>query len=310
MNTKDKIQAIVDYKHDAGNKLNQYITQPFNNLKNGVESSYYSSYKKLFLNIESEVTEIISFFANKLNKKGDSEEQREENVRIFLANLRERIIPKISKIFTFFAEQCVNREDECFKRNPEGTRALEYLQWALEPKQKDSFLQMLYKMLSMYEKDYSNMNAQQNYILELLESELDFIRADVQYVNECKVSSVIVSIDAEIFKNHVLHNIVENINRHAFPFSIYGSKYIFEKKVRIKINELKSTVTISIANNGLPFTGEVGSVFNVNYSHGNYAHTGIGLHSAHEAMKDLGGKIDFIPQEGEFPVEYLLTLPK
>ena len=125
------------------------------------------------------------------------------------------------------------------------------------------------------------------------------------------MSNIYVTIDKERFLKHVLRNISENIQRHAFPSQLY--QFVWERKVVVNIEQDEMYYIVSIKNNGAPFNGEVKNVFDQGYCHGATKHTGYGLSSARQAMRDLGGDIDFIAHKAHktsFPVEYIIKIKR
>lgn len=148
-------------------------------------------------------------------------------------------------------------------------------------------------------------------LLEILQEGLDSIEAEVNYVKEWETSRISVSIDPEIFLNHVLINVKENINTHAFGTNTLRQKYVWEKKVCIEVQDGDSQISILVHNNGEPFKGDITKVFEYGYCHGEKKHSGIGMHSIKKSMTELGGDVEFKKSsKPDYTTTYKLVLKK
>jgi nitrogen fixation/metabolism regulation signal transduction histidine kinase len=140
---------------------------------------------------------------------------------------------------------------------------------------------------------------------------LDSIDAEVIYVKEWETSKISVSIDPDIFLNHVLINVKENINTHAFGTNTFKQKYVWEKKVCVEVEDGGSQICILVDNNGEPFKGDITKVFEYGYCHGEKKHSGIGMHSIKKNMTGLGGDVEFKKSsKPDYTTSYKLILKK
>lgn len=149
-----------------------------------------------------------------------------------------------------------------------------------------------------------------------------------------ELSDIQVFLEPDGFKNNVIHNIIENIHKYAFPETIYVAfkkkslyeklierinymlglqKYITieERKVRISLCQTPdetNMVSLIIENNGIPFDGEIDSIFNWGYHTGKGS--GIGMFSAYEYINKYGGNIiaESTPNS-EFTIRFIIKLP-
>lgn len=149
------------------------------------------------------------------------------------------------------------------------------------------------------------------------------------------MSTVQVYLEPVGFESNVLHNIIENIHKYAFPETLsvvwekkslrqkmiayikafFGGKQDFiafeERKVRISLqsnSEDSGMITLVIENNGVPFYGNVESVFDYGYHTG--AGSGIGMFSASKYLSEYGGSITMeSTPEKEYKVRFIINLP-
>lgn len=144
-------------------------------------------------------------------------------------------------------------------------------------------------------------------LLTILQEGLDDIEADVRYEDELNVSNYYVDIDRDKFLSHVLCNIRENINRHAFGIKEYSSMFLCDKRVDVKISSNSDYVEIQIFNNGAPFTGDPKRLAEYGYTHGSAKNSGRGLYSIKQTMEKMGGSASFDILLDK--LVYKLTLP-
>lgn len=142
--------------------------------------------------------------------------------------------------------------------------------------------------------DFTNLSSETVHtnkvnLLTILQEGLDDIEAIVRYEDEFKVSNYYVDIDPDKFLNHVLCNIRENINRHAFGIKEYSSMFLCDKIVEVKISSNSDYVEIQIFNNGAPFTGDPKRLAEYGYTHGSAKNSGRGLYSIKQTMEKIGG---------------------
>lgn len=125
------------------------------------------------------------------------------------------------------------------------------------------------------------------------------------------LSDLQVFIDPDGFKTNVIHNIIENIHKYAFPETNPTDIDIEERMVRISFSKTSADtnmVTMIIENNGMPFEGDIASVFNDGYHTGKG--TGIGMFSASKFLDECGGNIAFeSTPNNEYTVHFIIKLP-
>ena len=149
------------------------------------------------------------------------------------------------------------------------------------------------------------------------------------------MSDVQVYLVPDGFETNVLHNIIENIHKYAFPETsntTIANRTWFQKKIDqlkvllfgkhdyIDVEERKvqillqlspdnpNTATLVIENNGIPFFGNIESVFKYGYHTG--AGSGIGLFSASQFLSECGGSISMeSTPEKEYKVRFIIKLP-
>ena len=149
-------------------------------------------------------------------------------------------------------------------------------------------------------------------LLETIQSVFDGINiADIQYVDEYEMSQVTVETDYERLRMDVLENIKNNIISHAFltqPVSTLHFNY--DNIICISCTNSNGIVSLYIANNGEPFTGDVSKLCKNGYFFGKSGHTGHGLYSAKETMIWMGGDLRIeIPTTGPFTFVYHIIIP-
>lgn len=144
-------------------------------------------------------------------------------------------------------------------------------------------------------------------LLSILQEGLDDIEAIVRYEDELKVSNYYVDIDPDKFLSHVLCNIRENINRHAFGIKEYSDKFLCDKKVDVRVTSNSDSVEIQIFNNGASFTGDPKRLAEYGYTHGSAKNSGRGLYSIKQTMEKMGGSASFNILLDK--LVYKLTLP-
>ena len=144
------------------------------------------------------------------------------------------------------------------------------------------------------------------------------------------LSDLCVFLEPDGFKTNVIHNILENIHKYAFPETLPAAskkkrlvffKAVFhgkptymdieERKVQISLKVTSDNLnmaTLIIENNGIPFEGDTESVFNYGYHTGKGS--GIGMFSASKFLNDCGGNISIeSTPNSEYTVRFIIKLP-
>lgn len=164
------------------------------------------------------------------------------------------------------------------------------------------------KRLSNFKKLFTEtVHTKKENLLTILQEGLDDIKAVVIYKEELKISNYYVDIDRDKFLRHVLCNIRENINRHAFGIKEYQDKFLCDKRVDVVVSSNSNSVEIQIFNNGAPFTGDPKRLAEYGYTHGSAKNSGRGLYSIKQTMEKMGGSAGFDILLDK--LVYKLTLP-
>ena len=131
----------------------------------------------------------------------------------------------------------------------------------------------------------------QKVVVEEVFDELD----NINVIYKCSDRDLQICTNKADFQTEVLHNIAEDIKRHALPYAEYANKLVIDKVVEIQITKDDDKVLIRVSNNGNPFKGNTDNLFNAGYHSGKYGRTGFGLASAKQFMQKIGGDIQFSP---------------
>ena len=301
------IKFIETNKHDVTMRVRSVVLDPIQamNRPGATSDSYKQEIGLKGEEIKNLALEIMSFFANKWRNPNDSVEEQLQSMRKNLTYVSTVIIPKIKQVVTFYT-QCSSKK-YLFADTDKGNKALEKMTMAVSSCERvcESLLRLEGENAEHHE------NKQTCNLLEILQEGLDSIDAEVIYVKEWETSKISVSIDPDIFLNHVLINIKENINTHAFGTDTFRQKYVWEKKVCVEVEDGGSQICILVDNNGEPFKGDITKVFEYGYCHGEKKHSGIGMHSIKKNMTGLGGDVEFKKSsKPDYTTSYKLILKK
>lgn len=310
----DIIKSIEDNEHDIKPSLREIVYDPIYeiNLEGAATQDYYNEQQTQHEKFLKQAKYVNNFFSEIWYDKNLPDDQIRIQIFGRIKSVSEEIIPQIKDIVSYY-DYCKDKK-HYFSTTEDGYLALKDMLNAV----KDGptlceRLSVLYNEVIDSEpyENFNNKNLQKYYLLDLLQEAFDKIRAEIFYLNECEIASYQIAIDKEKFMNHILENIVTNIQNHAFNTPGFISKPLWDKKIQIVIEEVDDNYCITVRNNGEKFKGEVSKVFNRGYCYGKRRNTGIGMHSAKRHIMELGGSIDFIltPNE-EYHVCYLLTIPK
>ena len=306
MDINELIKLVEENKHDVKPMLRGVVYDPIFeiNTDGAATQIYYleqSSNNEKFQNLAGD---IIRMFNEAWYDKESTEDEKREQILNKIKRVNEEIISQIEEIVSFY-NSCKDKK-HYFSENKYGARALKSMSEAENDK---STLLNYLKRLYPVEKKCENLK--EYCLLDLLQECLDKIEADVFYTNECRVASFQIVTDKERFQDHVLMNIMANIDNHAFGTSVYTKKPLWDKKVQVSIKDINNNYYIAIKNNGEIYKGDASKVFDYGYCHGKNGNSGIGMHSAKRNIIELGGSIEFIstPNE-EYHVSHILTIPK
>lgn len=301
------IKFIETNKHDVTMRVRSVVLDPIQamNRPGATTDSYNKEIGLRGEEIKKLALDIMSFFAKKWRNPNDSTEQQLLSIRKNLADVSSIIIPQIKQVVTFYT-YCSSKK-YLFSDTDKGNKALEKMTMSVSSCERvcESLLRLEGENAEHHE------NKQICNLLEILQEGLDSIEAEVNYVKEWETSRITVSIDPEIFLNHVLINVKENINTHAFGTNTFRQKYVWEKKVCIEVQDGDSQISILVHNNGEPFKGDITKVFEYGYCHGEKKHSGIGMHSIKKSMTELGGDVEFKKSsKPDYTTTYKLVLKK
>lgn len=277
----------------------QYMNRP-----DAAADSYFREVGSKNEGVLHSANSIMSTFTKKWRDPDEAEEEQLLSMKQHIADVVSHDIPEIRKVVEFYSF-CVNKK-YFFNATDKGNKALEKMTVSV------SMCDRVCDKLLRLEGDHEDNNQplRNCNLLELLQEGLDPIEAEVSYKREWESSTFTVKVNSEIFLDHVLINIQENINKHAFGTKKFKEKYVWEKKVSVEIEEQDTCYVISISNNGEPFTGDITKVFDYGYCHGKTKHSGIGMHSILKSMKQLGGNAEFCTKKNSYAVTYKLILPR
>lgn len=301
------IEFIETNKHVVTMRVRSVVLDPIEamNESGAASDSYKREVGRQNEDINNLAVEIMSFIDKKWRNPNESVEQQLQSMRKNMEDLKSVIIPKIKHVVTFYS-QC-SAKKYLFSDSGKGNQALEKMTKAV------SLCERVCESLLKLEgnNDECRDNKQACNLLEILQEGLDSIDAEVSYVKEWDMSRITVSIDPDIFLNHVLINIKENINTHAFGTLKFRQKYVWEKKVCVEVQDNDTQICILIHNNGEPFKGDFSKVFEYGYCHGEKKHSGIGMHSIKKCMRKFNGDVEFgTSNKSNYTTNYKLTIRK
>lgn len=307
MRVNELIEIIETNKHDITLRLRAVVLDPISkmNREGAATSVYYEENAQLNKDVKAKAVDIMKWFSDKWRNETDSDEKQLNQLLTMIKKVNDEKINQIREIVRYY-EDCISRK-HYFCDTKAGNKALEKMSQAVRDEPK-----VCEDLLNINDIEANTYNDMQSYcLLELLQECLDEIDAEVSYENEWKISAFQIITDKEKFRNHVLMNIKENIQNHAFNTPTFIDKPLWEKDVHVIIEEVDDNYVITIKNNGEKFKGDISMVFDYGYCHGKMKNNGIGMHSARKTMKELGGSIEFISKPNEmFHVHHKLTIPK
>lgn len=303
---EDLILRIERGKHDITMRIRGIVLDPIEaiNSKDAASSDYFSEQREMNLHIQNEARAIMSEFSKKWRDINCPEDSQLAQMKRQLSRISDEFIPRIKRIVSFY-EMCCEHKNY-FSDSENGNWALRRMSKATERVDK------VCSDLARIGKDSSENPSEISInLLETIQEILDDIMANVIYEDELRLSTIEVKTDKDIFQNHVLLNIQENIGKHAFGTAKFKNKHIWEKIVFVTVEELPEHFLLRIANNGAPFQGKPEKIFEYGYCHGENKHSGIGMNSALTYMKQLGGDIRFeSTPNAVYTVSFCLLLPK
>ena len=307
---QELIKKIEMNKHDIVMRVRAVVKDPISymNRKDAATQSYFQEQKKENDKIIQMSDSIMLEFAKKWRDVNSAESEQLQQMRDMIKKVTSDIIPQIKKVVSFY-EACVNKS-YYFSSTNAGDSAKK--KFTMSIKMADGVCRDLMTL-----EDVDTDNSRESDSLQLfnlllaLQEVLDDIEADVTYENEYDFSLIDVLGNRKEFVDHVLLNIKENVNNHAFGTSSLKKKHIWEKKVYVQVAQDDNHCYVSISNNGESFTGREDKIFEYGYCYGEKKSNGIGMHSAREHMRAMNGDLEFkTMKSGQYRVIHLITLLK
>lgn len=305
-NNQNRVQEIILHKHDIALRLRSIVIDPLEEMnENGVaDASFFENEGKVNRDLLDKLELLRKDFREKWDDDNLSDEENIERIRKNLTKVQNVYIPLVRSVSDFY-KRCLDK-DHYFSRDSKGENAKLLMKQSVN--RIEDLCKDLEKMVSL---EPECINADSFNLLTSLQYVLDKLKADVRYVDEVRLATYYCSSDIKAFQNHVLENLRENIDTHAFGTKAYRMKHMWEKEVIVTVSDDAEFYTICIANNGEPFSGDTSKVFAQGYHHGEMQHTGIGLYSAMKTMRSLGGDISFEKiTDTIYTTRYTLKLPK
>lgn len=304
------LKRIEMNKHDIVLRVRAIVKDPIDymNRAGAATELYFQEQGERNASVQQKAGEIMMLFATKWRNVDDSEKDQLKQMRATIKKVTTKIIPEIKLIVAFYND-CYSKS-YYFSETNAGDNAKKKFIKAVSLA--DGVYDDLLSLEGPIKNEPENSPIRQSYnLLSALQEVLDDIEADVSYLHEYEMSLIDVTGDRKIFIDRVLLNIKENIANHAFGTYSFRGKHIWEKKVQVMISPIESLYQISISNNGEKFKGSLNNVFEYGYCYGEKKHNGIGMHSAREHMRALGGDLEFkTAPSGEYNVTHIVKIPK
>lgn len=95
---------------------------------------------------------------------------------------------------------------------------------------------------------------------------------------------------------NVVHNLIQNFDRHAFPSIVEQSDSMVNIEVQFKDKQL----LIYVGNNGEPYEGDINKFFDYKFD----TKKGLGVSSMRECMRHFEGDLD-VSLESDFTITYI-----
>ena len=290
MTPHEIIQKIECNKHDLTMRLRRMVLDPISYMdRTGASTPQYrESVSQKHSEILSKARFIMDFYGSKWNNLESNEEQQLQELKLGIEKLNSEIVPQIKKEIIVFYRKCI-AEPVFFGQTKFGVKARQLMVESIA--NCDEICDSLIKLDSILPKQYLN-NKDYN-LLEVIQEVMDDLNAVVIYSGSEYCLDCSVKIDLNDFKDHVLDNIRNNIELHAFGTKQFRNVPLYDRHVKIEIMEGEHYFMVKIFNNGTPFRGDIKRVFEYGYKYGEQEHTGIGMYNIRKTMNDLGGDILF-----------------
>ena len=298
----------TELKHNINQRLG-IVFEPFSWMRKdgAMDHAFFSMFGEKIVKLEAGRRLVCCELDEKWYAQNDTPEQQLKCFISKATHFNEMAIPVIMEAKSFFMKE-VNDHSSFFNQsNPFGFRALHAVTFALQVV--DPLIKDIQTLLNCEPPKNSGLT-KVNLLLEV-ERVLDrILNADVRYVNAFEFSEKDVTVMKDEFDNCVLNNIKENIVNHAFSTQDTEQRIVSDNLVKVSFEETEKSIIVSIANNGAPFEGDVNRLFTPEYYYGPKGHSGYGLHSAREAMREMGGDLSIHTSAGPFVFTYYLLINK
>jgi thymidylate synthase len=307
---QELLKKIEMNKHDVVMRVRAIVKDPIDaiNRKDAATDLYLQEQGSENATIQRLAEDIMMVFASKWRNVNDSETDQLKQMRATIKKVTTEIIPQAKRIVAFY-DDCYQKSYYFSDNNAGYNAKKKFIRSVTLADEVYADLMTLESPLesgSEKQKIYQSFN-----LLIALQEVLDDIEADINYQHEYEVSGIEVIGDRKVFVDRVLLNLKENIVNHAFSTKSFLNKHIWEKKVMVKISQDKAFCVISISNNGEKFEGSLNNIFEYGYCYGEKKHNGIGMHSAREHMRAMGGDLEFkTASADDYSVCHIIKIPK
>lgn len=295
------IQKIECNKHDLTMRLRRMVLDPISYMdKTGASTPQYrESVNQKHFDVLLKAKSIMDFYGSKWNNPQSNEEQQLQELKLGIDKLNSEIIPQIKSEIVEFYRLCI-AEPVFFGQTKFGVKARQLMAESIT--NCDEICDSLIKLDSILPKQY--INNQVYNLLEIIQGVMDGLNAVVDYPDSESSLGYYVSIDLKDFREHVLENIRNNIELHAFGTKQFRKVPLYNRHVKIEILEKELYYIVKIYNNGIPYMGDIKRVFEYGYKYGEQEHTGIGMYNIKKTMNDLGGDVMFYSFSDDMKLEY------
>lgn len=304
--TEELVRFIETNKHDITMRLRAIVLDPITSINrpSAAEQLYFAEKGADNDVIKNEANSVMQEFCGKWRNENSTSEQQLAQMRSHIEKIPTHIIPSIQRIVGFYA--LCKEKKYYFSNTDNGNKALKKMSTAVRDMDKVCEDLLKLDVIDEEQNDFNNSN-----LLELLQEGFDDILASVEYRDILKISDYQVNVDREKFLNHVLINLRENMNNHAFGTPSFQKKHIWERKVLVDVTVSNGNYIIRVCNNGEPFLGDPAKVYEYGYCHGSKKQNGIGMYSAKKNIEEIGGTIEFHSYYSkEYTVEHIITIPQ
>lgn len=305
------IRKIECNKHDMTMRLRRVVLDPISNMdkKGAATSEYNESVGIRHKEILSLSKSIMEFYGSKWNDPTADEETQLMELKAGIERLNSEMVPQIKEDIIGYYRACLEHT-VYFSNTQLGVRARRLMDESI-----DGFEEVCDSLISLDDILPMQHSQKREYnLLEVIQKVMDEINAVVEYPDAVHWLDSRIVTDVEDFQSHVLQNIRNNIELHAFGTSQFRNIPFYERKVKVEFAETEKWYVVKIYNNGTPFKGDPKRVFEYGYKFGEKECTGTGMYSMRKTMNELGGDVEFHVispcQNPEFTTLYEIKINK